>query len=92
MLNFTSMGTTAPSRPPVVCIHSQAFHTSFTWAPFSCSESCARLMNAMREATKLAPTAVSAISRTARLPRRLPQTPFTKAPSSGIPRMTAMRT
>ena len=44
----------------------------------------------MTEATKLTPTAVSVMSFTAALPSRLPQMPLTMAPSSGIPRMTAM--
>ena len=91
MLNFTSMGTLAPPEPPVVCIHSHAFHTSLTCSPLASSASCASARKAATEAAKLTPTAVSAINRTASLPRVLPQTPFTKAPSNGIPRMTAMR-
>src|SRR4051794_16077839 len=43
------------------------------------------------EAAKLTATAVMAIIRTARLPKRLPQTPLTKAPRSGIPMMSAIR-
>src|SRR5437016_4103939 len=39
---------------------------------------------------KLRPIAVSAMRRTAGLPSFCPQTPFTKAPSSGIPRMKAI--
>ncbi len=45
---------------------------------------------ATTDAMKLAPTAASVISFTAGSPSRLPQTPFTKAPSSGIARMIAM--
>src|SRR5438128_222031 len=47
-------------------------------------------MKAATLARKLANTAVSVISRTASLPRRRPDTPFTNAPRSGIPRMNAI--
>jgi hypothetical protein len=47
-------------------------------------------MKAMTEATKLVPIADSAINLTALFPRRFPQMPFTAAPRSGMPRMTAM--
>jgi hypothetical protein len=90
MLNLMSIGMVCSSRPPVVCIHSQAFHTSRTCASFSPRVSSASERKAMSDATKLTPTAVSVISFTAESPSRLPQTPLTKAPSSGIPRMTAM--
>jgi hypothetical protein len=89
MLNFTSMGTMAPVEPEV-CIHSHAFQTSWTCSPRFWSASCESAMNEATEATKLRPTAASAITRTAASPSCLPQTPFTKAPRSGIARMTAM--
>ena len=47
-------------------------------------------MNVAMAAAKLAPMAARAIRRTASLPRRLPKTPLTNAPSSGSARTTAM--
>ena len=76
-----------PPRPPVVCIHSHAVQASFTCCVVLVVDSWLRRARRRRAtaATKLTPTAASAIRRTASLPRRLPQTPFTKAPSSGMP-------
>jgi hypothetical protein len=90
MLNFTAMGMSTPSRPPVVCIHSQA-PRELDVRVLGWLTSCASAMNATTAATKLMPTAARVIRRTAASPSRLPQIPFTKAPHSGRPRMTAMR-
>ncbi len=52
------------------------------------STECASASRTTTEQTKLTTIVVTAITRTAGLPSRLPQMPFTSAPSSGIPRMT----
>src|SRR5256885_369999 len=55
----------------------------------SFSPPCGRARKVARLAMKEPPMALSAISRTAGLPSRLPKTPFTKAPSAGSASTTA---
>src|SRR6185503_4977081 len=58
-------------------------------SPCPCLPKPTSMANAMSDATNEPPMAESAMRRTPSFPRRLPKTPFTKAPRAGSPRMMA---
>src|SRR5262249_18576327 len=92
-MNETSMGDEPKPLPVETSSQCQAFHLNSRTASAPCASprpAETSIAKARSEPRNEPPIAVSAMRRTASLPRRLPNTPFTKAPSAGSPKMMAI--
>ena len=86
-MNFTS--TECDPRPLSVERSSQCHAVHVSWTVSSPADS--RMAKVSSDRANAPPIAVSAIRRTASLPRRFPNTPLTNAPSAGSARIAATR-